>query len=236
MKNEIAPLYKQIKNHILSRILSGEWQESQRVPSENELVKEFSISRMTANRALRELTTEGHLVRVTGVGTFVSTKKAQSHLLEIHNIADEVKARGHEYSAKIIKNDKEKAKAEISNQMEIKKDTLVFHSIIVHEEQGQPIQLENRYVNRKIVPGYGKIDFEKTTPAEYLLELAPLQKVEHIVQAIVADAKTRKYLQLEDNEPCLLLKRRTWTDGKIASLALLTHPGSRFQLSGQFQP
>lgn len=236
MPNDIAPLYRKVKDHILTRILCGEWQENQRVPSENELVREFNISRMTANRALRELTSEGHLVRVTGVGTFVSAKKPQSHLLEIHNIADEIRARGHDYHSRVISNRKEVASNTITRQMELKKGSSVFHSVIVHHEQGIPIQLENRYVNRRLVPGYGRVDFSLRTPADYLLEVAPLQKVEHIVQAIIADGPTRKYLQLDRNEACLRVQRRTWTTGGIASLALLIHPGSRYQLSGQFQP
>ena len=93
------PMYRKIKNHILDRIDSGEWMASTRVPSENELVKEFAVSRMTTNRALRELTDEGYLIRVAGVGTFVAELKAKSNPLEIHNIADEIRARHHEHSA-----------------------------------------------------------------------------------------------------------------------------------------
>ena len=52
-------------------IRSGAWAPGARVPSENELVESFGISRMTANRALRELTADGFLARVPGVGTFV---------------------------------------------------------------------------------------------------------------------------------------------------------------------
>ena len=51
----MQPLYLQVKNHILTNIDSGKWTTSARVPSENDIVKEFGVSRMTANRALREL-------------------------------------------------------------------------------------------------------------------------------------------------------------------------------------
>ena len=72
------PLYQQVKNHIIERIESGEWPPERRTPSENELVEALSVSRMTANRALRELTAEGYLVRVQGVGTFVAARKSVS--------------------------------------------------------------------------------------------------------------------------------------------------------------
>jgi DNA-binding GntR family transcriptional regulator len=69
------------------------------VPSENELAGHFRISRMTANRALNELTAGGFLARVPGVGTFVKEPRARSSLLELRNIAEEIGARGHTHSA-----------------------------------------------------------------------------------------------------------------------------------------
>src|SRR5579863_1363186 len=98
----MQPLYLQVKNHILTNIDSGRWATSARVPSENELVREFGVSRMTANRALRELSAEGVLVRIAGVGSFVANRQPHTHPLEIHNIADEIRARGHVHRAQLV--------------------------------------------------------------------------------------------------------------------------------------
>lgn len=231
-----APLYRKIKDHILGRIASGEWQPSARVPSENELVREFKVSRMTTNRALRELTDEGYLVRVAGVGTFVSDLKAQSHPLEIHNIAEEVKSRGHEYSAQVLKMEKTTADENIATLMNITIGAPVFHSIILHEEQKIPIQLEDRFVNAAIVPHYDTQDYTQAPPHDYLMKIAPLQKAEHVVKALIPRDDIRRNLQMDELEPCLLIKRRTWTDGQVASSAMLYHPGSRYELSGRFKP
>ena len=68
----LQPLYLKVKRHILENIGSGKWAISARVPSENDIVKKFGVSRMTANRALKELSDEGVLVRIAGVGSFVA--------------------------------------------------------------------------------------------------------------------------------------------------------------------
>src|SRR5688572_32850613 len=99
---------------ITERIDSGEWQPRHRIPSESELVRDLGVSRMTINRALRELTIEGRLVRVQGVGTFVAEPKAQSALFEVRNIADEIAARGRKHSAQVILLRKEKASADVA--------------------------------------------------------------------------------------------------------------------------
>ena len=88
----MKPLYQQLKDHIIGRISSGELRPSDRVPSENDLVAAMSVSRMTANRALRELTDEGYVERIAGRGTFVSDLKARSDVLEVRDIAEEIVA------------------------------------------------------------------------------------------------------------------------------------------------
>src|SRR5271163_2019396 len=96
------PLYMQVKRHILDNIGSGNWRTSARVPSENDIVKSFGVSRMTANRALRELRDEGILVRIAGVGSFVADSQARAHPLEIRGIAEEIRARGHVHRSEIV--------------------------------------------------------------------------------------------------------------------------------------
>lgn len=85
-----APLYARVKQMIVQQIENGSWPPHHRVPSESELVSELGFSRMTINRALRELTAEGLLVRMQGVGTFVAEPKTRSALFEVNNIADEI--------------------------------------------------------------------------------------------------------------------------------------------------
>lgn len=77
-----VPKFAQIKQFILENIRAGHWQENDRVPSENELTNQFQVSRMTARRALSELTEAGILTRNQGLGTFVASFKSQSSLLE----------------------------------------------------------------------------------------------------------------------------------------------------------
>jgi len=231
-----VPLYKKIKDHILARIASGEWQPSARVPSENDLVKKFNVSRMTTNRALGELTAEGYLERIAGVGTFVANLKAQSHPLEIHNIAEEIRSRGHEYSAVVLKIEEVRAENDIAEFLNIAPGVTVLHSLIIHKEQNIPIQIEDRFVNKAVAPHYGQQDFNLITPYDYLMEIAPLQKAEHVVKAILPSEEIRRHLHMAAAEPCLLIERRTWTREQVASRAKLYHPGSRYELSGRFNP
>ncbi len=232
----LQPLYLQVKRHILDNIGSGKWGTSARVPSENDIVKSFGVSRMTANRALRELRDEGVLVRVAGVGSFVADSHAHAHPLEIRSIAEEIRRRGHAHRAKIVSLEKVRATPELAQDFGIAPRGDLYFSVIVHFENESPIQLEDRYVLPKLAPDYLKVDFSATTPYDYLIKVAPLQEAEHLLRAVMPDERTRKLLAMKRDEPCLLMIRRTWTAGQIASVARLYYPGSRYELSGRFRP
>jgi GntR family transcriptional regulator, histidine utilization repressor len=232
----LQPLYLQVKRHILDNIGSGKWGTSTRVPSENDIVRSFGVSRMTANRALRELRDEGVLVRIAGVGSFVADRHARAHPLEIRGIADEIRDRGHVHRAEIVSLERIRAAAELAEDFGIAPRGELYCSLIVHFENDRPIQLEDRCVLPKLAPDYLNIDFKRTTPHDYLVKVAPLQEAEHLLRAEMPDDRTRKLLAMKRDEPCLVVIRRTWTAGQIASVARLYYPGSRYEMSGRFRP
>lgn len=232
----VQPLYEQVKEHILDRLDAGLWRASDRVPSENELVAELGVSRMTANRALRELTDEGYLVRVPGVGTFVADLRAASHPLEVRNVAEEIRSRNHVHRADVKTLTAKPATRKLADLLQIDAGETVFQSVVVHSENGVPIQIENRHVTAALAPGYLDADFSRVTPSEFLNAVAPLQESEHVVRATMPTARQARWLEIDGSEPCLFIHRRTWAKGRPMSVAELHHPGSRYELTGRFRP
>lgn len=228
--------YKTIKRSIAQGIATGQYATGQVLPSENDLCRVFGVSRMTVNRAMRELAGERLVRRVPGVGSFVAEPPAQSALVEIRNIAEEIAARGHAYRAEIFCLDSVVPPAAAALAFGLAPDALVFHSAILHFEDGQPVQFEDRLVNPAVAPDYLAQDFAAVTPNEYLSRVAPLAEVEHVVMAIAAPPDIAAHLHVADGAPCLLVRRRTWSGGRVASMAKLYHPGDRFRLGGRFSP
>ena len=229
--SDAQPLYAKVKDHILENIRSGAWEPGRRVPSENELVESFGISRMTANRALRELTAEGFLSRVPGVGTFVKEAPALSSLMELRNIAEEIAQRGHRYSSRAHRASRRSTPTRpwprSSRTAALKR---LFHIVIVHEENGVPVQLEDRYVNPAVVPDFLERDFTDTTPTAVLLAATPVDELEHTVEAALPTPEQQRLLGIGPLEPCLALHRRSWSRGTVATVVTLTYPASRYAL------
>ena len=229
-----APAYQGIKDFILGRIHAGEWAEGDLVPSENELAREFKVARMTVNRALRELTAEQVLTRVQGAGTFVARPKYESTLVAIRSISDEIVARGHHYRADVLQLGAAVADAALAEEMQLAAGHPVFHSRVLHLENDEPVQLEERWVNPAVAPEYALQDFTSVTPNQYLVRVAPLQRVEYRIEAATPESDIRAHLAMDDTEPCLVLHRRTWSQGVVASIANLWHPGTRYRFTGHF--
>lgn len=230
------PLYQQAKRYIVERIDSGAWSPETRVPSEHEFAETLGVSRMTVHRALRELTVEGRLTRIQGVGTFVARPKPQSALLEIRNIADEIADRGGTHSSEILLLRAEESEDAVARDMNLPPRGRVFHVVMLHRENGRPVQIEDRYVNPSVAPDFLDQDLTATTPSRYLLDAVPLTEAEHVIEAVMPDAEHRALLELDPAEPCLVLYRRTWAGPNVATRGHFIHPGSRYRLGGRFRP
>ncbi|MEC5317536.1 histidine utilization repressor [Brenneria populi subsp. brevivirga] len=228
-----APRYLQIKGAIQHEIAQGGLLPGDKVASENELVAAFGVSRMTANRALRELMFEGVLTRVAGVGTFVSPQRLDVDLLKIRNISDEIRERGNRYSAHVVVACRISADRRVAEALEMSQGDEVLHSLIVHHEDEQPMQLEERYVNPAAAPGYLTNDFTVITPNQYLTEIAPITAFEHAIEAVKPDPEVRRHLRLKADHPCLRVFRRTWSGTPVVSCALLYYPGMKYRFEAR---
>jgi GntR family histidine utilization transcriptional repressor len=228
------PIYARVKQAISGQIASGAWLPGQRIPSESEMVQAIGVSRMTVNRALRELTVEGILTRRQGVGTFVAEKKAHSALFEVHNIAVEIAARGHIHRAQLIELVRTKANMQEAMDLGVRANHSIFRSTILHFESEQPIQLEKRVVNASLAPDYDQHDFIHHTAYDHLMKVAPMTEGEHLVEAVLPTSQECELLNIVPQEPCLQIKRRTWSGQNVVTTARLLSPGSRFGLFGHF--
>jgi len=231
-----AAPYSRVKDYLKAGLAAGRWRPGELMPSEAELVARFGVSRMTVSRALRELQSEGLVERVQGVGTFAAQLHRISSTLTIRDLQEEIESRGHRHHAEVHIRRREAAAAELAAQFGIAAGSAVFHTLIVHHDNGVPLQCEDRYVNPAAAPGYLGTDFTRITPTRYLLEVAPLWEAQYTIEASRATAQEAKLLGIGRDQPCLVIVRRTVSRGAPITLVRLVHPGSRYRLSGSFSP
>jgi GntR family histidine utilization transcriptional repressor len=228
--------YARVKQHLKQGLASGRWPPGALMPSEAELVAEFGVSRMTVNRAIRELQAEGLVARSQGVGTFAAPLHRVSSTLTIRDLQEEIEARGHRHHAEVHLQRAESAPAALAAQLGVLTGSEVFHTLIVHFENAVPLQCEDRYVNPACAPGYLESDFTRTTPTHVLFETTALWRAQFAVEAAQPTSQEARLLQIDAGDPCLIVVRRTFTRDAAITIARLVHPGSRYVVEGSFAP
>ena len=234
--NRPMPAYERIKVDILQHIDGGAWRPGDRIPSENDLVRQFGVSRMTVNRALRELTNDGRLLRVPGTGTFVAEPDTDSGLLDIRSVDDYIAAHGGTHRSEVLSLTEVTADEETADLLDTVSGASLFHIVMRHFDDDTPFQLEDRYVSADLVPGFADQDFGIVTPSRYLTDAVPVTEIEHVIEAVAPGAEEKNQLNLTNSDPCLVLRRRTWWNDDVVTHVRFVSPGHLFRLSGRFKP
>jgi GntR family histidine utilization transcriptional repressor len=228
--------YARVKAWLKDGLSRGRWPAGALMPSEAELVERFDVSRMTVNRALRELQAEGLLVRRQGKGTFAAERHRVASRLSIRDLHEEIESGGHAHSATVHLAREETATPALAERLGLQPGGPVFHTRIVHRRDGQPLQCEDRYVNPAAAPGYLGVDFTTITPTHYLLEVAPFWEAQYSIEAAAPTPEEARLLGIGVREPCLIVVRRTEDRQRPITLARLVHPGGLYTIEGSFKP
>jgi len=231
-----GPVYDQIKRAVTARIRSGAWRPGDRLPSEAELSQSLAAARMTVNRALRELTEDGLLVRRRRAGTFVAQPDAPAALLKIVDMAKAIPARGQAYGYRCETDETVPAPDAIARAMRLPLGARLQHVECLHTADGEIVELEERWINLALLPEAAHAGFEKEGPGGWLLRAAPWTEAEHTVSAINADADLARRLGIAPGAACLVLERRTFQGSDVVTYARLTHPGARHSMTERFSP
>ena len=233
------PRYEAVKDFVLSRIASGEWATHARIPSENELGPMLGVSRITVNRAFAELAREGRLRKVPGVGTFVAPLtedgKPRTGLASIESIAEEIRARGMEWSCEVLALGTASLTDEAADALGLPRGGRVPASAVLHKGDLLPFQLEERFIRPGYAPGYAEQDFSARTTYDYLREVGEVTEMEQAVTAILPPSPVARVLEVGARDPCLVIRRRTFRRGEPTTFSRLTQPASRFELSGRYR-
>lgn len=240
-----TPAYLKIKQAILAKIHAGEWGVGSVIPTEMALAKTFGVARMTVNRALKELTDERVLERRQGSGTFVAQQKFNHAYVNIRNIAHDIEKQGRHYVAQLLSQRiicygdiKDDECAGVLDEFALDVDKFevdtpaIFELKILHIADGVPVQLEERWVNATLIPKFIEQDFTQVNTSEFLLANLPLEYGSYTISAVNSSETVAAALSIKPYDAVLLLARKTYSQGQVATIARMWHAGDKHQFSG----
>ena len=222
-----GPLWLQIRRALAQAVLSGEWAAGTRIPSELVLTGHYQTSRMTVNKAIQSLASEGLVARRPRIGTIVTGRARERPVLEIWDAADAVRREGGHYGYRLLECETVASGLDGLPSIRI---------LCLHLSDGRPFQLEERLVNRAAAPALACGLLRDVSPGQWLLANVPWTDARHSITARRAGPTIAEHLALEEGAACLLVERRTWNDDTPVTLGRFWYPGDDSETASRFRP
>lgn len=211
------PLYLQLKEVLRSYILDGTYAPHSKLPSENELIKQYKVSRITVRQALRDLQKEGLIFSIQGKGSFVTKPKAVQDLTRLQGFGEAMSRHGLETYSKVISIKRLLADKSVAAALNLDKGQDVFEFKRIRYLNRSPVSLDISYFDLSIGERLQKEDLVSRDIFEILennFGLA-LESADLTIEATIADDEKAALLKVEANSPLLRLERLTFSRGHV---------------------
>jgi GntR family transcriptional regulator len=139
-----VPLWAQIVDDLRRRLLEGEFED--RFPTDEELTRDYEVSRQTVREAVRHLTAEGLVVRQRGRGTSVTTPILEQPLHSLYSLASTVRAKGIEERSEVLAAERRRAPAEVAARLEMETAEEVVYIERLRFAGAEPIAFDRSWL------------------------------------------------------------------------------------------
>lgn len=225
------PLYVQIRDSLRRQILDGTYQIHERLPSENEMMTVFGVSRITIRQALRDLHNEGLVFSAQGKGTFVSKPKAVQNVQRLEGFGEAMAAQGYEASARVLSIQQLKAPKAVAAALDLQPGDEAIEVKRVRYLNRSPVCIENSYFPMDVGRQMFSLDLSGDIfPMLENLFGIPLGGADISLDAILADDEAQQFLNLKTGEAILRVERLTHNrDGRPIDFEYLCYRGDSFK-------
>jgi len=215
--NRFIPLYYQLENILRSKIEGGEVLPNHKLPTEQELSREYKISRATVRQALAALVSEGLLFRKQGKGTFVTEKATQTKTVKLTGFTEDLFTEGHQAEVKIMEIRPVPAPERVAAILRVPTGEEVIRFKRLRSVDGGPFSYVINYLVSEIGQKIAERDLQHHTMLHLLEEKLgiPLGTIRHSVESIKADVEVASLLAIGVFEPVLYMETAVYSaDGQ----------------------
>jgi GntR family transcriptional regulator len=212
---ESTPLYAVLEEQIAAGIADGEFPIGSQLPTEDNLIQRFAVSRTTVRKAIQNLLERGLIEIRRGTGTFVAQPRITQELTELTGFVEDMVALGHAPSARLIDRGVVPADAQVAQHLAVAVGARVMRIRRVRLANGVGMSLDETYLPLVIGEKIVTHDLE-AEPIFTLLEGRygiPLVEAEYKLEATSADQDVAAALEVEVGSPIFLIERTSLTTG-----------------------
>lgn len=206
------PLYHQLKELLRTEIKQA-MRPGQQLPTEQELIQKFGLSRITVIQAIKALEQEGLVQRIRGKGTFVSKPKIEQRLSKIFGFTQELQQRGLKPGTQVLSLEQLPVDQQIAQELEVQAGARVWKVRRLRLADGEPIGIQTAFLPVSLCPDLTEEKLERSPSLYRLLReeygLNAWRARESYVAGVLKDPRDARTLQTRVGTPVLLATRTT---------------------------
>lgn len=198
------PVYLQVADILRMMIQKGEVTAGSQFLSEREVAERYSVSRVTANKALSSLVSEGWLDSKKGIGNFVREGLSEIDLRKLESFTKQTKSSGQLPRTQLVKLETINS---TPNLKEIFDNVQRFYSITrIRFVDDRPVILEERVIPVEVFPNLVASDLEGSLYALFEQGDVTITGAKEKITAVAASAEQGSYLGIIQGEPLLQIE------------------------------
>jgi len=211
------PLYQQLYEILHKEILLKQWKSGDRLPTENELVEQYGVSRITVRTVLDMLVKEGLIHRQAGRGTFIAHATLEQGLSQIISFTEDMQRRGFTVGTRVLSSGLAPATAYIADRLRVDPGEELAHLERLRLADGEPMCIERSYFVHRYCRGILDHDFSKLSLREVKIHKYGIRwtYARQTIQAINASQKMADLLGVRRGGALLFFKRVSFSQDNI---------------------
>lgn len=217
--------YKEIVNDLEKDLLAGKYDETKKLPREEDLIAQYQVSRTTVRKAIATLVNKGYVYQVQGSGIFIR-EAALKDYLSLENLKGltrdfpDKKIDSQLIEIKVIEADEE-----LARKMKCEMGTPLYFLERLRKVNEESFALEYTYLNKNFIP-YLNEEIVKSSIYKYITNDLKLSIgfADKVIYADKLTIESSKLLGLEENDPALVIENTVFlTSGSVFEVSKVIH-------------
>ena len=214
--------YEIVVNILEKEMLEGKYNNTKKLPTEEELIKRLEVSKNTIRKAIDVLVRKGYIYRVQGSGIFLRDF-SRTGCMDIREMNGLTRTYSNNMlKSKVLELSLINADEELASKMKCEVNTPVYYVKRVRYLNEEPMEIEESYYNKNIIP-YLNEEICSKSIYSYIIDDLKL-KIGFADRVISCDKLTEedaKLLNLEKDDPTLVLNNTVFlTSGVVFDVSL----------------
>lgn len=211
------PYYQQLYTILRGKISRGEWKPGDLIPTENEMIETYQVSRSTVRQVLDILVNEGLIYRERGRGSFIAQLTLEQSMTRIVSFTEDMHQRGLEPSTRVLSARLIPASKDIAERLQVPIGEPLACVERLRLADSKPMSIEESYLVHRFCPDVLQHDYARQ-PLREILERdysIRLVNAKQVIRAIPAPTNLAEFLEVHPRSPLLFIERLSFSQTGI---------------------